>query len=46
MLGKQSDDLETRTDQERLSSYASSLKNNYKAVTRLDILTVAKKLYV
>ena len=38
MLGKQSDDLETRTDQERLNSYASSLeKNNYKAVTRSGI---------
>jgi manganese transport protein len=36
MLGKQSDDLETRTDQERLTGYRESLeKNNYKAITRL-----------
>jgi manganese transport protein len=36
MLGKQSDDLETRTDQERLNSYQDSLaKNNYNTVTRL-----------
>jgi manganese transport protein len=36
MLGKQSDDLETRTDQERLNIYQASLeKSNYKAVTRL-----------
>jgi manganese transport protein len=36
MLGKQSDDLETRTDQERLNNYQASLeKNNCKSVTRL-----------
>jgi manganese transport protein len=45
MLGKQSDDLETRTDQERLSSYANSLgKNNYKAVTRLGYINRSKEI--
>ncbi len=45
MLGKQSDDLETRTDLERLSSYASSLeKNNYKAVTRLGYINRSKEI--
>ncbi len=45
MLGKQSDDLETRTDQERLNSYQSSLeKNNYKAVTRLGYINRTKEI--
>ena len=45
MLGKQSDDLETRTDQERLSSYASSLeKSNYKAITRLGYINRSKEI--
>jgi manganese transport protein len=45
MLGKQSDDLETRTDQERLSSYQSSLeKNNYRAVTRLGYIQRTKEI--
>jgi manganese transport protein len=45
MLGKQSDDLETRTDQERLNSYQSSLeKNNYRAVTRLGYIQRTKEI--
>lgn len=45
MLGKQSDDLETRTDQERLNSYQSSMeKNNYKAVTRLGYINRTKEI--
>jgi manganese transport protein len=45
MLGKQSDDLETRTDQERLDSYRESLeKNNYKAVTRLGYISRSKEI--
>ncbi|HEY4937253.1 MAG TPA: Nramp family divalent metal transporter [Puia sp.] len=45
MLGKQSDDLETRTDQERLNSYQLSLKkNNYKAVTRLGYINRTKEI--
>ncbi len=36
MLGKQSDDLETRSDQERLDKYQESLEGNeYKVETRL-----------
>ncbi len=45
MLGKQSDDLETRTDQERLNSYRSSMeKNNYKSVTRLGYINRTKEI--
>jgi len=45
MLGKQSDDLETRTDQERLNIYQDSLgKNNYKAVTRLGYINRTKEI--
>jgi len=45
MLGKQSDDLETRTDQERLNSYQQSLEiNNYKAVTRLGYIHRTKEI--
>lgn len=45
MLGKQSDDLETRTDQERLNNYRLSLeKNNYKAVTRLGYINRTKEI--
>ena len=45
MLGKQSDDLETRTDQERLNSYQESLeKNNCKSVTRLGYINRTKEI--
>ena len=45
MLGKQSDDLETRTDQERLNSYQVTLeKNNYKAITRLGYINRTKEI--
>jgi manganese transport protein len=45
MLGKQSDDLETRTDQERLDSYATLLeKSNYKTVTRLGYINRSKEI--
>jgi manganese transport protein len=45
MLGKQSDDLETRTDQERLSSYQQSLeKNNCHSVTRLGYINRTKEI--
>ncbi|MDP9040775.1 MAG: Nramp family divalent metal transporter [Bacteroidota bacterium] len=45
MLGKQSDDLETRTDQERLNNYQTSLeKNNYKVVTRLGYINRSKEI--
>jgi manganese transport protein len=45
MLGKQSDDLETRTDQERLNSYQQTLeKNNYSAVTRLGYINRTKEI--
>jgi manganese transport protein len=45
MLGKQSDDLETRTDQERLTGYQLSLeKNNYKVVTRLGYIHRTKEI--
>jgi manganese transport protein len=45
MLGKQSDDLETRTDQERLTGYQASLENNnYKAITRLGYIHRAKEI--
>ena len=45
MLGKQSDDLETRTDQERLTSYQSSLAtDNYKSVTRLGYIHRTKEI--
>ena len=45
MLGKQSDDLETRTDQERLNNYTLLLeKNNYKAVGRLGYIHRTKEI--
>jgi manganese transport protein len=45
MLGKQSDDLETRTDQERLNNYQASLeKNNCKSVTRLGYIHRTKEI--
>lgn len=45
MLGKHSDDLETRTDQERLTGYQVTLeKNNYKAMTRLGYIHRAKEI--
>jgi manganese transport protein len=45
MLGKQSDDLETRTDLERLNSYADMLeKNNYQAITRLGYINRSKEI--
>jgi manganese transport protein len=45
MLGKQSYDLETRTDQERLNSYQSSMaRNNYNAVTRLGYINRTKEI--
>jgi manganese transport protein len=45
MLGKQSDDLETRTDLERLKNYQSSLeKNNYRSITRLGYIHRTKEI--
>jgi manganese transport protein len=45
MLGKQSDDLETRTDQERLNSYQHSLeKNNCRSITRLGYINRTKEI--
>jgi manganese transport protein len=45
MLGKQSDDLETRTDQERLNNYQASLeKNDCKSVTRLGYIHRTKEI--
>ena len=45
MLGKQSDDLETRTDQERLNSYRQSLeKNNCLSITRLGYIHRTKEI--
>ena len=45
MLGKQSDDLETRTDQERLTSYQLSLAtDNYKSITRLGYIHRTKEI--
>ena len=45
ILGKQSDDLETRTDQERLNSYQSSLEINHcKSVTRLGYMNRTKEI--
>ncbi len=45
MLGKQSDDLETRTDEERLNSYKQTLENNHcKAVTRLGYINRSKEI--
>ena len=45
MLGKQSDDLETRTDQERLNSYQGYLeKNNCRSVTRMGFIHRAKEI--
>jgi manganese transport protein len=45
MLGTESDDLETRTDQQRLNIYQSSLgKDHYKALTRLGYIHRAKEI--
>ena len=45
MLGKQSDDLETRTDQERLEIYAASLESkHYRVVTRLGYINRSKEI--
>jgi manganese transport protein len=45
MLGKQSDDLETRTDQERLNIYQASLeKNSCKSITRLGYIHRTKEI--
>jgi manganese transport protein len=45
MLGKQSDDLETRTDQERLNSYREYLeKNNCRSVTRMGFIHRSKEI--
>jgi manganese transport protein len=45
MLGRQSDDLETRTDQERLNAYRETLeKNNFKAITRLGYIHRSKEI--
>jgi manganese transport protein len=45
MLGQQSDDLETRTDQERLNSYQQYLeKNNCRSVTRMGFIHRSKEI--
>jgi manganese transport protein len=45
MLGKQSDDLETRTDQERLNTYRISMeKSDYPAITRLGYINRTKEI--
>jgi manganese transport protein len=45
MLGKQSDDLETRTDQERLNNYQHSLEqNNCRSITRLGYIHRTKEI--
>jgi manganese transport protein len=45
MLGKQSDDLETRTDQERLNTYQHTLeKNNCHSITRLGYINRTKEI--
>jgi manganese transport protein len=45
VLGKQSDDLETRTDQERLNSYQQSLTNdNYQVTTKLGYIHRSKEI--
>ncbi|MDP4129075.1 MAG: Nramp family divalent metal transporter [Bacteroidota bacterium] len=45
MLGKQSDDLETRNDQERLDRYQETLEENkYKAVTRLGYIRRSREI--
>ena len=45
MLGKQSDDLETRTDQERLNSYQQYLeKNNCRSVTRMGFIHRSREI--
>jgi manganese transport protein len=45
MLGKQSDDLETRTDQERLNTYQHTLeKNNCHSITRLGYIHRTKEI--
>ncbi len=45
MLGKQSDDLETRDDQERLDKYQESLEESqYKAITRLGYIHRSREI--
>ncbi len=45
MLGKQSDDLETRNDQERLDAYQQSLEEkNYRSVTRLGYIRRSREI--
>ncbi len=45
MLGKQSDDFETRTDQDQLNTYQKMLEEgNYKAVTRLGYIVRSKEI--
>lgn len=45
MLGKHSDDLETRNDQERLDKYQESLEENkYKAITRLGYINRSREI--
>jgi manganese transport protein len=45
VLGKQSDDLETRTDQERLNNYQHSLMNqNYQVTTKLGYIHRSKEI--
>ena len=45
MLGKQSDDLETRNDQERLDKYQETLEfNHYKATTRLGHINRSREI--
>jgi len=45
MLGKQSDDLETRNDQERLDKYEETLKaDQYHAVTRLGYINRSREI--
>lgn len=45
MLGKQSDDLETRNDQERLDAYQQSLEEKkYRSVTRLGYIRRSREI--
>jgi len=45
MLGKQSDDLETRNDQERLDKYEETLKaDQYHAITRLGYINRSREI--
>jgi manganese transport protein len=45
MLGKQSDDLETRNDQERLDKYQETLEADaFKAITRLGYINRSREI--